>query len=187
MLVRRALFAFVGTALGTGLMVGAKLGTRPQDLGADLTQSETVAGAEPAAPGDSSPAPLPSAATATPTAAGPTGAPPTTTRAPAPTTAPPPPPAGGGLKNGTFAGPSVTQRYGTIKVSIVVTGGRITDVTASYPTGGDTGEINARAIPRLRQSALSAQSANISTVSGATYTSNAYKQSLQGAINAAKA
>jgi uncharacterized protein with FMN-binding domain len=60
-------------------------------------------------------------------------------------------------------------------------------VTATYPTGGETGSINARAIPKLRQEVLTAQSASIATVSGATYTSNAYKQSLQAAIAAAKA
>jgi uncharacterized protein with FMN-binding domain len=184
--VRRAFFAFVGTALGTGLMVAAKLGTRPPDGGVDLGQSESLAGTETAAPIDSPQASLPSVAMPTPPAATPPGAPPATTRAPAPTTAAPPP-GGSGLKNGTFAGPPATQRYGTIKVTIVVSGGRIADVTATYPTGGDTGEINSRAIPRLRQSVLTAQSANIATVSGATYTSNAYKQSLQGAINAAKA
>jgi uncharacterized protein with FMN-binding domain len=167
-------------------MVGAKLGTRPPDGGGvDLGQPESVAGAETAVTIDPQPTLFPSAAKPAPTAAPPPGAPPATTRAPAPTTAPPP--GGSGLKNGTFAGPSVTQRYGTIKVTIVVSGGRIADVTATYPTGGDTGEINSRAIPRLRQSVLTAQGANIATVSGATYTSNAYKQSLQGAINAAKA
>lgn len=190
--MRRAVFAFVGTVLGTGLMVGAKLGTRPPDGGLDLTQPESAAGAETLAPNGSPSASLPAAGTPTPTTAGPggpavpTGAPPTTTRAPATTTAAPPP-GGGGLKNGTFAGPSVSERYGTIKVSIVVSGGKITDVTATYPTGGETGQINSRAIPKLRQSALTAQSANIATVSGATYTSTAYKQSLQAAINAARA
>src|SRR5262245_8118661 len=98
-------------------MVGAKLGTPPPGGDVDLTQPESVAGAE-VTPTGSAPAPLPAAAT-TPTAApqgGPAGTPATTTRAPAPTTAPPPP-AGGGLKNGTFAGSAVTERYGTIKVS----------------------------------------------------------------------
>jgi FMN-binding domain len=38
-----------------------------------------------------------------------------------------------------------------------------------------------------RHEALTAQSTNIAVVSGATYTSNAYKQSLRSAINAAKA
>jgi uncharacterized protein with FMN-binding domain len=42
-------------------------------------------------------------------------------------------------------------------------------------------------MPRLQQETLSAQNAAIATVSGATYTSNAYKTSLQSAINAAKA
>jgi uncharacterized protein with FMN-binding domain len=63
----------------------------------------------------------------------------------------------------------------------------MTDLTASYPKGGTTGEINAAAIPKLRQEALTAQSADIATVSGATYTSEAYQQSLQGALDRSKA
>jgi uncharacterized protein with FMN-binding domain len=58
---------------------------------------------------------------------------------------------------------------------------------ASYPKGGTTGEINSAAIPKLRQEALTAQSADIATVSGATYTSEAYQQSLQGALDRSKA
>lgn len=180
--MRRALFAFVGTALGTGLLVGAKLGPAPAaeseaDHTVELGQpSAAAAQSAPAGP-VSSPAPgsAPSAAAPAPSQKPPSKAP------------PPPPAAGSGLKNGTFAGPGVSQRYGTIKVTVVVSGGRITDVTATYPTTGENGRINAAAIPKLRQQALTAQSAGIAVVSGATYTSNAYKQSLQAAINLAKA
>jgi uncharacterized protein with FMN-binding domain len=81
----------------------------------------------------------------------------------------------------------VTEKYGTIQVTITVVGSKMTDLKASYPTGGRTGDINAAAIPKLRQEALTAQSADIATVSGATYTSGAYKQSLQGALDKSKA
>lgn len=194
--MRRATLALIGTALGTTLMVGAKLGTRPAGGSVDLGQSEAMA--DPGAP-DASGSPVASAlasatavpgqssppGAATPGAPGAPGGPtaPSTTRPPATT----PAPGGSGLKNGTFPGTAVTEKYGTIKVTIVVSGGRITDATATYPTGGETGDINARAIPRLRQEVLAAQGASIAVVSGATYTSNAYKQSLQAAINAAKA
>ena len=47
--------------------------------------------------------------------------------------------------------------------------------------------INERALPTLIQEALTAQSADVDTVSGATYTSNSYRDSLQSAIDAAKA
>ena len=46
--------------------------------------------------------------------------------------------------------------------------------------------INAAATPVLRQEALQAQSATIDTVSGATYTSTGYVQSLQSAIDQAR-
>ncbi|GIH11511.1 hypothetical protein Rhe02_95780 [Rhizocola hellebori] len=177
--MRRAILAVLGTALGTTLMIGAKLGTRPVGIS---EQQDPPAGLESAAPGEqaaASPGPAGTSAPGQPSApAAPAGA---------PTTKPAPPPTSPGLKNGTFAGTAVTQRYGTIKVTIVVGGGKITDVTATYPTGGETGRINARAIPKLRQEVLTAQSASVATVSGATYTSNAYKQSLQAAIAAGRA
>ncbi len=47
--------------------------------------------------------------------------------------------------------------------------------------------ISAQAAPILRQEALAAGSAKIDTVSGASYTSDAYIQSLQSALDAARA
>jgi uncharacterized protein with FMN-binding domain len=179
--MRRAILAVMGTALGTTLMIGAKLGTRPVGADAISEQPDPPANVDSSAPGEqttASPEPVTSAP-------GQPSAP--AAQASAPTTKPAAPPNSSGLKNGTFVGPAVNQRYGTIKVTIVVSGGKIIDVTATYPTGGETGRINAKAIPRLRQEVLTAQSASVATVSGATYTSNAYKQSLQAAIAAAKA
>lgn len=176
--MRRAVLAIAGTAVGTTLIIATKLGPRPAaeatvDLGQPLPPD--VVSSSPLSPPSSLPSSPPREVTS------PAPAPVQTSKAPAP-------PPSGGLKNGTFPGSGAAAgRYGTIKVTIVVGGGKITDITATYPTGGQTGSINARAIPKLRQQALSVQSASISTVSGATYTSNAYKQSLQAAINAAKA
>jgi uncharacterized protein with FMN-binding domain len=175
--MRRAVLALVGTAVGTTLIIATKLGPRPAaEAGIEAGVAATVdLGLSPSV----SP-PGVSAAPSSPAVV-------TGSKPPPSPPAPPPPPPAGGLKNGTFAGPGVAAgRYGTIKVTIVISGGKITDVTATYPTGGQTGSINARAIPKLRQEALTAQSASIATVSGATYTSNAYKQSLQAAINAAR-
>jgi uncharacterized protein with FMN-binding domain len=188
--MRRTVYAMLGTALGTILMIAAKLGTHPAEDGVDLGLTDGLATVGPDGsplPVDAGASPMPGQPQPTSTIPGATpgpGAP--TTRPPGPTTAPPPPPPAG-LKNGTFPGSAVSERYGTIKVTILVSGGRITDVTATYPTGGETGTINAKAIPKLRSEALTAQSASIATVSGATYTSQAYKTSLQSAINAAKA
>jgi uncharacterized protein with FMN-binding domain len=65
--------------------------------------------------------------------------------------------------------------------------GRITDVVAlRVPNGNDRDkEINDYAVPRLRQEVLTAQSANIDSVSGATVTSDGYRRSLQAALDAA--
>ena len=65
-------------------------------------------------------------------------------------------------------------------------GGKLTDVVAlELPTGRRSGQISNYAAPTLRQEALQAQSAKIDLVSGATYTSDAYTQSLQAALDQA--
>ncbi len=182
--MRRAVAVVFGTMLGATMMITAKLGTRPPNV---LLGGSDDAGATSAADPGSTASPLPPGATQVAPGPGATPAPGTTPSLHPATSSPSPPPTTAGLKDGTFPGTAVTERYGTVKVTIVVSGGRITDVTATYPTGEDSGDINARAIPRLRQEALTAQSASIATVSGATYTSNAYRTSLQAAIDTAKA
>jgi uncharacterized protein with FMN-binding domain len=87
-------------------------------------------------------------------------------------------------------GPVVPNRYGPVQVkaTVVVTGSalRIAAVTAlQLPSGGQSGAISGRAGPQLRHEALTAQSANLQTVSGASYTSDGYRRSLQGALDAA--
>jgi uncharacterized protein with FMN-binding domain len=57
-----------------------------------------------------------------------------------------------------------------------------------YPDGDSKSvRINSRALPTLRTEVLTAQSAEVDTVSGATYTSDAYARSLQSAIDEARA
>jgi uncharacterized protein with FMN-binding domain len=70
------------------------------------------------------------------------------------------------------------SNYGTTQVQIVVTGTHIDDIVAVKQSNrpGNSASI-------LRTQALAAQSANVGNVSGATASSNAYKQSLRGAIN----
>jgi uncharacterized protein with FMN-binding domain len=77
------------------------------------------------------------------------------------------------------------MRYGPVQVAVVYSNGKIVDVTALQTPTGDSRSraIAANAVPILRSEALSAQSASINTVSGATYTSQAYKTSLQSAID----
>ncbi len=114
---------------------------------------------------------------------------PTPTVAPGATAAPAatPTPAGGGNSSGkTVDGPVVSTRYGDIQVEVVVASGKLTDVVAlQLPTGRRSGQISSYAEPILHQEALKAQNASIDLVSGATYTSDAYSQSLQAALNQA--
>jgi uncharacterized protein with FMN-binding domain len=126
--------------------------------------------------------------TGTGSGATPTPAP---TTAPGATAAPTKPaatakPTSGGSSAKTVDGPVVSTQYGDIQVEVVVTSGKLTDVVAlSLPTGRRSGQISSYAEPVLHQEALSAQSASINVVSGATYTSDAYAQSLQAALNQA--
>ncbi|WP_037860154.1 FMN-binding protein [Streptomyces sp. NRRL S-340] len=88
----------------------------------------------------------------------------------------------------TVTGDSVQTRWGPVQVRITVGGGRITEVTAvAYPTDNPRDqEINSYALPALRREALTAQSAEIDSVSGATYTSDGYRRSLQSALDRAR-
>ncbi|SCF41325.1 FMN-binding protein [Micromonospora mirobrigensis] len=92
-----------------------------------------------------------------------------------------------GGASGTATGSVAQTRWGPVQVRITVSGGKITDVTAvQVPDGNHRDqEINDYAVPVLRQEAISAQSANIDTVSGATVTSEGYRESLQSALDAA--
>jgi uncharacterized protein with FMN-binding domain len=88
----------------------------------------------------------------------------------------------------TIAGAPVQQPYGTVQVSVTINGGRITDVrTLAIPLdSGRSQAINSQAAPMLRREALQVQSARIDVISGATYTSDAYAQSLQSALDHAR-
>ncbi|GID94244.1 FMN-binding protein [Amorphoplanes digitatis] len=94
---------------------------------------------------------------------------------------------GAGLTNGVFKGSAAKNPYGTVQVSIKVTGGKITAADATYPLTGDSATINPPAIASLKQATVKAQSAEVDAVSGATFTSESYVKSLQAAIDAASA
>ncbi|GGN17441.1 FMN-binding protein [Streptomyces fuscichromogenes] len=87
----------------------------------------------------------------------------------------------------TVTGDTVQTRWGPVQVKVTIKNGKITDVTAvQYPSENPRDQqINSYAIPQLRSEALAAQSASIDTVSGATYTSEGYQQSLQSALDSA--
>jgi uncharacterized protein with FMN-binding domain len=85
--------------------------------------------------------------------------------------------------NGTAA----DTPYGPVQVQLKVRGHRIVSARAiEYPRGGSRDrEINSYAIPALDREVVQAQGSGIDTVSGATYTSMGYEQSLQAALDAA--
>ena len=72
-------------------------------------------------------------------------------------------------------------------MKVAVSGTKITNVSFVQLTAfdGRSQRINADAAPILLQETLSAQSAQIDSVSGATYTSDGYEQSLQSALDQA--
>ena len=79
--------------------------------------------------------------------------------------------------------------YGDVQVRVVLTGTKITDVVALRLTDSSSlsVSISAQAAPILRREALAAQSSRIHAVSGASYTSAGYIQSLQSALDLARA
>ncbi|MET9831955.1 FMN-binding protein [Streptomyces sp. NPDC006385] len=89
---------------------------------------------------------------------------------------------------GTFTGDAARTQYGAVQVRLTVSNGKITQAEAvQAPKGGQSDQITANAVPKLNQAAVAAQNADIDAVSGATYTSNGYKQSLQSALDKAQA
>jgi uncharacterized protein with FMN-binding domain len=87
-------------------------------------------------------------------------------------------------------GATFSNRWGDVQVEATFAAdGSLASVTAlQTPDGeGKSVRINDAAVPVLAEEAVSAQSAQVDTVSGATYTSTSYRQSLQSAIDAARA
>ncbi|MDR7276752.1 FMN-binding protein [Catenuloplanes atrovinosus] len=94
---------------------------------------------------------------------------------------------GGGLTDGDFQGAAAKNPYGTIQVTITVEDGKITAADATYPTAGNSATINPPAIEKLNESAVNAESADdVDAVSGATFTTDSYKESLQAALDEAQ-
>jgi uncharacterized protein with FMN-binding domain len=89
-------------------------------------------------------------------------------------------------KSGTFTGNPISTQYGTMQVAAVISNGTLTDIKLLQETdGGHSHRIDDAAIPVLKSAALAAHSAKIDIVSGATYTSQGYAQSLQSALDKA--
>jgi uncharacterized protein with FMN-binding domain len=85
----------------------------------------------------------------------------------------------------TATGDAIDTQYGAAQVRVTVSNGKITKIEALQLQGNDpkSVQISSYAEPYLRQSALSKQSAAIDAVSGATFTSASYAESLQSALD----
>ena len=110
-------------------------------------------------------------------------------------TAPPTTPSSSATSSAAAAAPASasatgaveSDRYGDTQVKVTIKNGKITEVTVLAYNDDDprSAEISLQAIPILRQEVLAKQTAAVDTVSGATYTSNAYEASLQSALDKA--
>ena len=89
--------------------------------------------------------------------------------------------------SGTFKGDTSQTRWGPVQVQITLTDGKITDVTTLQYPNGDRKSLNIsnRVIPWLQEETLQVQSANISGISGATYTYFGFRDSLASALQKA--
>jgi uncharacterized protein with FMN-binding domain len=165
---------------------GSTSGSTTPSSTASATAPSSTAPATSAAPTTSSPPPTTTTATtaanSSPTTTvkrtTTTRVTPTTTTTVAPTTT-----SASGTRSAT--GPLVNYYFGTLSVSVTATGSKITAVAiASLSDGGNyrSQSIDQQSIPMLIQEAMSAQSANIQGISGASYTSAGFAQSLQGAL-----
>jgi uncharacterized protein with FMN-binding domain len=132
-------------------------------------------------PGTTNPSAAGTAPVGAPT--GPRSSSPDTTGSPATTTGGPSPPAGSRVVDG----PVEHTKYGDVQVEVTLQGKQITTVQAlELPNDRSRSRrISAEAGPILGQEALQAQSAHIDAVSGASYTSQGYTESLQGALDQA--
>ena len=159
--MKRALLIAGGTIGG----LGAVLTITPPNLSSTTSVASGVPQADPSV------APSASAtATTQPTKK------PTTAPTAAPTKAP------SGATDGSFTGDAVTMRYGIVQVKITVQNGKITDAQAVKAPTGSNDRYTQMAVPRLREQTITAQSANIQGVSGASFTSYGWYTSLVSAI-----
>jgi uncharacterized protein with FMN-binding domain len=92
---------------------------------------------------------------------------------------------GSGSGSGTATGDAIGTQYGDAQVRVTVTNGKIVKIEALQLQGNDprSVQISSSAAPILEQEALTKQTADVDAVSGATFTSASYTQSLQSALD----
>ena len=153
--MRRALIAAAATTAGLVLLLGYKAGAPAKP------QKVTLGSGSPSTT-------VPAGST-------------TTTAGPG-TTAP-----AAGAGPGTYTGQLVDYLYGDIEVAVTIDASHIANVSVvqNDAVGPRSQMIDAEAVPILEQEAVSAQGTNFDVVSGATYTSDAFAQSLQTALQKA--
>jgi uncharacterized protein with FMN-binding domain len=86
---------------------------------------------------------------------------------------------------GSFTGSVANTRYGPVQVKITVENGKIVDAQAVQAPSGSNDRYTQKAVPVLRQQTIAIQSANVQGVSGASFTSYGWYQSLASAISKA--
>jgi uncharacterized protein with FMN-binding domain len=94
----------------------------------------------------------------------------------------------GAYRDGTYTGSVADAFYGNLQVAATIANGRLSDVQfVQYPNDQlESVQVNSRAMPMLKSEAISSQSANVNTVSGATQSSDAFRQSLAAALSQAR-
>lgn len=191
--MRRVTAVVLGTVTGAGLLVGAKVGNASL-AASGATTATVISGPDGAAAspfpggsaGGSATAAAPSARTHVSTKPSQTSGRPTrppTKSTPRPTATPTPKPTPNGPRDGTYKASS-SERYGTLTLTVTVSAHRMTAITAAYDSSSPQ-YCTTKACPTLRAEALAAQSAKVATVSGATYTSDAYKAALAAVLKSA--
>lgn len=91
-----------------------------------------------------------------------------------------------GYADGVYLGTAEYTEWGDVQVQVTISDGGIVDVAAvEYPTGRKSSSINGQAVPMLEAEAVALQTAELDIVSGATYTSRTYADSLQAALDQA--
>ena len=171
--MRKVLLALTLTAVGLALLLSFKSrsGGSVSALGSSTVQNNTAAQSDADSAPSAEPSTTPSASASPKSSSGSS-----TTSTSAKKTV-----------SGTFTGSEVETRYGPVQVQAVVSGSKLTNVNVlEVPDNGSyEDQIVSIALPELKSEALSAQSGNIDIVSGATFTSEGYAQSLQAALDKA--
>jgi uncharacterized protein with FMN-binding domain len=164
--MRRAVLTLGGTVAGLAALLSYKTHS-----GATVSAD----GTPPATPATSAAGALPSP---TATATRPAGAKPSASAGEA---------ASGATR--IVTGTVANTQYGPMQVQVTLTGQKITKVSVlqQTDTGSESQQIDSMAIPKLTSETLAAQSARIDAVSGASYTSSGYIQSLQSALDKVRA